>query len=445
MSSQVVAVPKQLIDLLQSMYYDMYIINLESHCAHHLFSDKSDCSSFIPSWEDYIKSTEGLLLFENHLEAIKERVSCEALIDSYEQGHRTFQYDYPCIYKGRPQWISLKVTITPMPFYEGAEPSLCAVVIVQKTERNDCLRHIIIQQIFDSGDGFVLLDAVNDQFAILCGSETDEKIAPGVFDTFSCIIEYYIDQYVVEEDKERARRESNLEYILECLDRDKVHVFSCGVRTADGRYLRKQWEFRYYDKATKRIILRRSDVTKLYLEHQRLSNELVAALKRAETDSLTGALNYRSIEAYITESLSKLTGYAALLFVDLDDFKLVNDQFGHQVGDEVLRRVVAIMNNVVYDIPRFVGRTGGDEFVIFLPDVRSLDAAKAYAAMICKEIQDISNQEVAFTNLSASIGIALAPRDGIDYKTLLKVADERAYTAKRAGKNGFAVSSKKNF
>ena len=444
MLSHVVAVPKQLIDLLQSMYYDMYVINLERRCAHHVFSDKSGLPSFIPLWEDYVNSSKGKFLFENHLKAIQERLSCDALLRCYEQGDVSFQYDYPCIYKGKQQWVSFKVTIEPMVFHEGEEPSICATLIVQKAERNDFLRHIIIQQVFAKGDGFVLLDAENDQFAILCGTETDKKIAPGAFDSFSRVIEYYIQNYVAEEDKERARQESNLQYIMECLDRDGVHAFSCGVHTSDGRYLRKQWEYRYYDKKTKRIILRRSDVTELYMEHQRLSRELMDALKRAETDSLTGALNYRSIEQYVTQSLDDLKGYAALLFIDLDDFKLVNDRFGHQVGDEVLRRVVSIMNNVVYDIPRLVGRTGGDEFVVFLPSVQSVDAAKAYAAMICKQIQDITNHEIEFNNLSASVGIALAPRDGNDYKTLIKVADERAYEAKRSGKNRFSINTQKN-
>lgn len=444
MLSQVVAVPKQLIDLLQSMYYDMYVINLERRCAHHVFSDKSGLPSFIPLWEDYVNSSKGKFLFENHLKAIQERLSCDALLRCYEQGDVSFQYDYPCIYKGKQQWVSFKVTIEPMVFHEGEEPSICATLIVQKAERNDFLRHIIIQQVFAKGDGFVLLDAENDQFAILCGTETDKKIAPGAFDSFSRVIEYHIQNYVAEEDKERARQESNLQYIMECLDRDGVHAFSCGVHTSDGRYLRKKWEYRYYDKKTKRIILRRSDVTELYMEHQRLSRELMDALKRAETDSLTGALNYRSIEQYVTQSLDDLKGYAALLFIDLDDFKLVNDRFGHQVGDEVLRRVVSIMNNVVYDIPRLVGRPGGDEFVVFLPSVQSVDAAKAYAAMICKQIQDITNPEIEFNNLSASVGIALAPCDGNDFKTLIKVADERAYEAKRSGKNRSSINTQKN-
>ena len=445
MSSQVVGVPKQLIDLLQSMYYDMYVINLERQCAHHIFSDTCDIPSFIPMWDDYVKSANRLLLFKNHRRIIKERVSCEALLRSYEQGKTSFQYDYPCVDEGQQKWVSFKVTIEPMIFNEGEEPELCAQLIMKRADRNDCLRHIMIQQVFDRGDGVVLLDAINDQFAVLCGSEVDKKVAPGAIENFSHIVEYYIQHYVVEEDQARVRREANLQYIAKCLERDGVHTFSCGVRTADGRYLRKLWEFRYYDKRTERIILHRSDVTELYMEHQRLSSALVDALKLAERDSLTGALNYRKIKEYVTESLSHLTGYAALLFIDLDDFKLVNDRFGHQVGDEVLRRVVAIMNDVDRDIPRLVGRTGGDEFVVYFPDVQSLEKATAYAAKICKQIQDITNQEIEFSNLSASVGIALAPRDGVDYITLIKVADEQAYEAKRAGKNQFFVSSQKKF
>lgn len=445
MSSQVVGVPKELVELLQSMYYDMYVINLERQCAHHIFSDTRELPSFIPLWDEYAKTINRLLLFKNHRRIIKERVSCEALLRSYEQGKTSFQYDYPCVDEDQQKWVSFKVTIGPMVFNEGEEPELCARLTVKRADRHDCLRNILIQQVFDRSDGVVILDAINDQLAVLSGSEVDKKVAPGAIEKFSQIVEYYIQHYVVEEDQVRVRREANLQYIAKCLERDGVHTFSCGIRTADGRYLRKQWEFRYYDKQTERIILHRSDVTELYMEHQRLSNQLIDALRRAETDSLTGALNYRYIKEYVSESLARRTGYAALLFVDLDDFKLVNDQFGHQVGDEVLRRVVAILNEVDDDMPRLVGRTGGDEFVVYFPDVQSLEKATAYAAKICKQIQAITNQEITFSNLSASVGIALAPRDGVDYITLIKVADERAYEAKRSGKNGYVVSSQKKF
>lgn len=102
------------------------------------------------------------------------------------------------------------------------------------------------------------------------------------------------------------------------------------------------------------------------------------------------------------------------------------------------RRAVGIMRHELDGEIYYIGRTGGDEFVIFLPRIGRQDAAEYYAHRICYNLQTLSVGSHSFHQLSASIGIAIAPHDGRTYGTLLRRADERAYHAKNSGKNRYA-------
>jgi diguanylate cyclase (GGDEF)-like protein/PAS domain S-box-containing protein len=142
----------------------------------------------------------------------------------------------------------------------------------------------------------------------------------------------------------------------------------------------------------------------------------------------------------------------ALMFVDLDRFKAVNDSLGHQAGDAVLKELAVRMSRCVRTVDT-VSRHGGDEFVILLADIRGADQAAHVAATIMQAVarpitlehthsypdgQSLGSSEV---NMSASIGIAMFPGDGDDPETLLKHADVAMYHAKQAGRNALQFFS----
>ena len=120
--------------------------------------------------------------------------------------------------------------------------------------------------------------------------------------------------------------------------------------------------------------------------------------------------------------------------MDLDNFKLVNDTYGHQAGDKVLKEVARILKQNVKP-EDIIGRYGGDEFVIVVKQVRNLKVLEELSHKILSTVVALDYQTQDGIELSCSLGAALAPQDGTDLNQLLYIADQRLYSAKHRGKN----------
>ena len=152
----------------------------------------------------------------------------------------------------------------------------------------------------------------------------------------------------------------------------------------------------------------------------------------ARTDELTGLLNRHALQTLVPQRLSeaRLKGSPfSLLFIDIDHFKGVNDRFGHDVGDAVLRRLGLEVREALRQEDVAV-RYGGDEFLCLLPDSDSA-AAEGVAARIRQHLErEIEMPDGSRMSFSASIGIAVAPADGVDLESLVAAADQRMYALK---------------
>ncbi len=162
-------------------------------------------------------------------------------------------------------------------------------------------------------------------------------------------------------------------------------------------------------------------------------------LELANVDSLTGLPNRRMLESRLDQCHSQAVRSHrafALLFLDLDNFKVVNDSLGHEVGDQLLVSVTQRMKTILR-AEDTLARVGGDEFVIILSEVVSENDAKLVARKILDTLQPphwIAGHEI---HAHASIGIAVYPQCGArDAATLMGMADQAMYEAKRAGRNG---------
>jgi diguanylate cyclase (GGDEF)-like protein/PAS domain S-box-containing protein len=168
------------------------------------------------------------------------------------------------------------------------------------------------------------------------------------------------------------------------------------------------------------------------------------AWHQANHDELTGLPNRRLLVENARRLLSvamRRDRLAALMVLDLDGFKEVNDTFGHAYGDAMLRRVSMRMSMALreYDL---IARTGGDEFVVLLPEIDDLDAARAVAdKLIAAAGEDISTGD-RLAHMGASVGIAVFPTDGHDFDALLRCADAAMYQSKQAGKNRYTFASR---
>ncbi|OGO79968.1 MAG: hypothetical protein A2203_13225, partial [Chromatiales bacterium RIFOXYA1_FULL_46_5] len=129
----------------------------------------------------------------------------------------------------------------------------------------------------------------------------------------------------------------------------------------------------------------------------------------------------------------------ALMFIDLDGFKQVNDQYGHDLGDEMLVKLSALLSHCVRKTDT-VARFGGDEFVILLTGLVDKDDAAIVAEKILLYLQEPLGLSVGQATVGASIGIAIYPHDGTDATTLLKSADKLMYQVKQQGKSQYRFS-----
>ncbi len=156
------------------------------------------------------------------------------------------------------------------------------------------------------------------------------------------------------------------------------------------------------------------------------------------TDSLTGCMNRRALENRLRSDwrLAKRRGsHVAVVAIDLDHFKTINDSRGHPIGDLVLQQLVGIMKSTARDTDS-VARLGGDEFVIVLPDT-GWEGAVTFAERLRRRVQDFGfGAEAAPVTATVSIGVALARgTDPISPEVLLHEADRSLYKAKSGGRN----------
>ncbi len=160
-------------------------------------------------------------------------------------------------------------------------------------------------------------------------------------------------------------------------------------------------------------------------------------IQMANYDNLTGLPNRRLLMNYLNQAIT-LVGrraiYVAILFIDLDRFKLINDTLGHSAGDDLLREVAERLKKCVR-LSDTVGRLGGDEFIVLLPDIEQMDDI----IIICNRIYSIFESPVKLgeqeVSVTMSIGISIYPTDGDDGAKLLRKADFAMYRAKSDGKS----------
>ena len=190
------------------------------------------------------------------------------------------------------------------------------------------------------------------------------------------------------------------------------------------------------------------DVMKVRIDKALSVSEQNKELKvAANKDELTNLSNRKMLEKYMSES----SGNGYFILLDLDNFKAINDNYGHVIGDAVLVRLARVLEEVA-DNKDAVSRIGGDEFAMFLDDeitreelrskIRTMIATCEY------EISDVLDNYSEF-KVSVSVGIACKPSDGEDFASLYKNADKALYFVKQNGKRGFhfydSISAKEDF
>lgn len=153
-------------------------------------------------------------------------------------------------------------------------------------------------------------------------------------------------------------------------------------------------------------------------------------------DALTGIFNRKKIMEDINLLLINKSESFAVLFIDLDKFKSINDRYGHETGDIVLKSVALRLKSMIGERD-IISRIGGDEFVIILRDLESTKYAEDVAQAIVEEMSTVFTLKNRRLYIGASIGISLYPEHGTTADTLISKADIAMYQVKNSGGCGY--------
>ncbi len=173
-----------------------------------------------------------------------------------------------------------------------------------------------------------------------------------------------------------------------------------------------------------------------FLERQAEERLRAESLARyAYIDALTELPNRRHLNETLERALGHSSGPIGVLFIDLNDFKAINDRWGHHAGDALLVAVAARLKNCVRREDT-LARLGGDEFAVVLPGLRHKEDAGEVAREILKALTDPFELPGVVASVTASVGVSLYPQDGTSAEGLLVKADRAMYRAKVSGKSG---------
>lgn len=185
------------------------------------------------------------------------------------------------------------------------------------------------------------------------------------------------------------------------------------------------------------IVVSGQDLTEIKMAEQRIKH-------MALHDPLTGLPNRTHVQDHLRRAIAqarRVKGYVAVLFVDLDGFKSVNDEKGHEAGDRVLKNVAGRLLTSMREMDT-VSRIGGDEFLIILPVVKVPEEAAGVAHRVIRAITAPMEMNGCAAALGASVGVSIYPMDGDHVDKLLNCADAAMYEAKNMGGNRFRFSSR---
>ena len=322
--------------------------------------------------------------------------------------------------------------------FERSLGHTCAYLTLKEDNNQNLLHSIVNTFVFTNCDYFITVNIKENSYHTIYASEHCTALPP--FDgSYSPDMEIYADNFVVPEDRAYVKERMQLARAVKELDENNGFDIYFGVME-NGLYRRKKLELRYFDDSKKELLLSRSDVTEAYNQERLRVQRLQEMLKSAYTDALTDLLNRQGLieELKARVESGRSSCDLALLFIDLDSFKPINDNLGHPIGDVVLKKAGEVLKSALRTSADLASRQGGDEFIVVLDNLNTREDALQAAQSIITGIEEIVPDERSALRISCSIGIAFLSESAGGLNELIALADERVYKAKAQGKGRIA-------
>lgn len=293
-------------------------------------------------------------------------------------------------------------------------------------------------------DIYGIITYANEKFCKISGYKEEELIGQDhrILNSGNQPKEYWEEMYKTLKEKgvwqdEVKNKAKNGEYywvdttIIPFLDSNGKPDCYISIRTDISKFKKVQEELEQYQSNLEKIVEERT------LELKELNEKLKIL---SEIDSLTNLSNRRRLEIDFSNELKRgrrFDSKMAIFFLDLDDFKNINDVSGHEAGDALLRHV---SNKMLQQLRgnEYLYRVGGDEFCIFIPNFNDKEELIVIAERLIKEITNIKFLDSIKIDIGCSIGISVFPENGETLSDLLSSADNAMYFRKKSGKNNFS-------
>ena len=245
--------------------------------------------------------------------------------------------------------------------------------------------------------------------------------------------------------------------VIHVEDRDRIEaanlsIMTTGTVSEEYRILRPDQEVRWvsdrrylvYDRDGK--VIRIDGIVRDITDHKRAQDQLV---HDALHDSLTGLPNRNLFMDRVEQALKYSNRHSqymfAVMFIDLDRFKMVNDMHGHMIGDQFLQAISKLLGGCLRSVGDTVARLGGDEFTILIDDIQEVSEALMIADRVLSKLSLPINLPTQTIFASASIGIVISNRDYVNGTDLLRDADIAMYRAKSLGKGRYILFDKEMY
>lgn len=396
--------PKNIIDDNGSLFYDEFE---QWFAENYLLSDKED------------------FLAKNNR---------QFLMDSFISGNPFLEFFYHCKNRHGGSYVCRKVFYIGKDELMGDVTALCVIydaseVVKKRIEQEN--KDNIIRSISDEFRSIIYVNLDDDTYEFYREDVSVMGWRAGVT-SYDQMIGAFANQFVTESDNLNYKYMLSRAVIKNKLQNQDMFKFEYERKCSDGSVRCHEVkvqrdnnnEFGFY------VVVGVKDIEK----DVRLRRELQQALEMAHTDHLTGLYNQQGLKIKCTELLKNQNSKSALIFMDLDNFKFVNDMYGHSMGDKVLFEVGKILKEETRG-KDIIGRYGGDEFIVLINDSKDIDDDNGVLERIQERISRVCDSVGLDVHITASMGVSFTEQIGYDYRFLKEIADDRLYIAKKNGKN----------
>ncbi|MBS6194191.1 MAG: GGDEF domain-containing protein [Clostridiales bacterium] len=422
----------EIIDAFYNLYSSIVEINLCTEKAHILKSDTELVDQTYLTVTELYHFVADNLAAKSEYDAVRQFFDMDTL-KSIVDKQENYNFDFQLQEERGTLFKQKRIECLCVPSNKDK-----LYLVFSDVDKSYIMDSILKHFVFDNNDYLYYVDAKNNFFLSFYKNDDSLVLPPESGDDYESVMIDYTEKYVAWEDQNRVLALMKADYMANRLLEEDSYKFETGIIDNNGDYKRKEITIQSYDKEKQILFISRKDITKEYFKQINQKESLAIANKLANTDALTSLCNRYGAFVKIEKRLAEIADDTdALLIIDLDNFKTVNDSLGHIQGDKLLEAVGSILKNN-FRKTDVIARLGGDEFIIYMKDIKNKQTVIYAVEKLLHKLQFTYRGKSGNIDISASVGIVMVPKDGISFEDLYEKSDKALYAAKRQGKNRFS-------